>query len=70
MMKTVFTVDEVLVSTRRAHNPVYDYRRGRHGFYDTLEGAENAMRKIIADPFTNKDFTEHAATDAAADKKQ
>lgn len=56
MMKMLFTVHEVLVSTRHTHKPVYDYRRGRRGFFDSLEEAEKAMHKIIADPYTNKDW--------------
>lgn len=56
MLKTVFTIDEVLVGPRRAHEPVYDYRTGRRGLYDTLAEAEEAMQKMIADPRAAKGY--------------
>ena len=57
MLKMIFTVDEVLICTRPKHNKqVFDCRRGRRGFFDTLEDAERAMNKIIASPFTIKGF--------------
>lgn len=55
-MKTMFTVAEVLISTRHTHTTKRECRGGRHGWFDTLGQAEAAMRRIVKDAPCRKGF--------------